>query len=235
MTRWTLPLLALAIACDPATPEAAAPTPEAATAADKAPESTAADADAKARAQELGKLYQSIKQDVAALNVDGARAKLEEALPRAAADPRAKNAFDTLAAEIGVIGTEVEAVQPTSWYTREARAESKAQLLVFWEVWCPHCRKHLPKLEETQATWGPKGLEVIGLTRLTRGATEADARAFVRESGLTYAIGQLPDNALSDDLAIRGVPAAALVKDGVVVWRGHPAGLPDSTLEAVLQ
>ena len=236
MSRWTLLLALAVVACDPApTPAAEAPT---APTAEPTPGVTEATADARkapANAMELGALYSGIKEARDALDADKARTLMAEAMPLAAQDPTAKKAFQKLEAEIGALGKEVGPLDAKAWYTREAKPDSKAQLLVFWEVWCPHCRKHMPFLEETHTSWGSKGLEVIGLTRLTRGASEADARAFIKETGVTYAVGQLDGNALADKIAIRGVPAAAVVKAGVVVWRGHPNSLQDSTIEAILQ
>ena len=39
---------------------------------------------------------------------------------------------------------------------------------------------------------------------------------------------------MSAAYAVSGIPAAALVKEGKVIWRGHPARLTDELLEQLL-
>ena len=39
---------------------------------------------------------------------------------------------------------------------------------------------------------------------------------------------------MSSSFAVTGIPAAALVKDGKVVWRGHPARLDDALLDKLM-
>jgi hypothetical protein len=39
---------------------------------------------------------------------------------------------------------------------------------------------------------------------------------------------------MSDYFAVSGIPAAAVIKDGKVVWRGHPGRLTDDMINAWL-
>lgn len=113
-------------------------------------------------------------------------------------------------------------------------ADGKATLLVFWEEWCPHCKREVPKLQETYTKLQPSGLSVVGITRMNRGANRAKVDKFIAEHGLTYPMLK-DDGAMGEHYAVSGVPAAALVKDGKVVWRGNPASLNESMLTATLQ
>jgi thiol-disulfide isomerase/thioredoxin len=136
--------------------------------------------------------------------------------------------------KLEVLGKSVRDLGVDDWIQGEgALSEEAATLLVFWEVWCPHCRRELPKLQATADTWGPRGLRILGLTRLSRGKTKDDVLAFVGEHGIAFPIGH-ESGALSTSLAVSGVPAAAMVIGGEVVWRGHPAELDDDLFEAWL-
>lgn len=112
--------------------------------------------------------------------------------------------------------------------------EGRASLLVFFELWCPHCQREVPRLQALHTDLGPQGLQVIGLTRLSRGVEEEQLLAFLDARGVTYPVGR-GTGALAQQLGIRGIPAAAVVRDGEVLWQGHPANLSDGELAAFLE
>lgn len=127
------------------------------------------------------------------------------------------------------MGQVVEDLEVTDWLVGESTAAAgKATLLVFWEPWCPHCRKELPKLQGIHERLGPQGLNVVALTRLTRNTARQDALALV-EDEVTYATG-VGGVGLASRLGIQGIPSAVVLQDGVVVWSGHPARLTDTQL-----
>jgi thiol-disulfide isomerase/thioredoxin len=101
---------------------------------------------------------------------------------------------------------------------------SKTTLLVFWETWCPHCKREVPKLQQLYDSLKSEGLQVLGLTRITKSSTEEGVEAFIKEHEITYPIAK--ENGKSNaHFAIRGIPAGAVLKDGKVIWRGHPGEL----------
>ena len=106
-------------------------------------------------------------------------------------------------------------------------------LLAFWEAWCPHCQREVPELEATYKSLSPQGLQIVGLTKITKSATEEKVTEFIKEKGVTYPMAK-ETGALSEYFGVSGIPAAAVVKDGKVVWRGHPARLDEETLKAWL-
>jgi len=59
-------------------------------------------------------------------------------------------------------------------------------LLVFWEEWCPWCQLYLPGMDKACATI-PEGLQVVGLTSLSWGKSEGDARQFIDRNDLGFA------------------------------------------------
>lgn len=126
--------------------------------------------------------------------------------------------------ELSVVGKEVPSLEQVEWWQGQYDPQAKATLFIFWEVWCPHCRREVPKMNETWEQYKDQGLQVVGLTRVTKSATEESAKEFVAENELGYIIGW-DRGQVSEAFRVRGIPAAAVVQDGKVVWRGHPGRL----------
>ena len=40
---------------------------------------------------------------------------------------------------------------------------------------------------------------------------------------------------VSKEFAVSGIPAAAIVKDGEIVWRGHPGRLDDDLINKLIR
>ena len=143
-----------------------------------------------------------------------------------------------LLGELGVIGKDApKELKVDKWFQGEGKvnlASTKPIIYVFWEVWCPHCRKELPEMESgVWKNFAPKGVEVVALTRITKGKTEDDVKQFISENHLTFPIAKESGD-LATYFAVSGIPAAAVVKGGKVVWRGHPNGLTDDLLNGML-
>ena len=140
-------------------------------------------------------------------------------------------------AEYDVVGVDAGAMDVEKWYQGNATmSDGKATMLVFWEVWCPHCKREVPKIEATYNKYKDQGLNLVGLTKVTRGSTEEQVTSFMTEKGVTYPMGKEQEGGnLSKRFGVRGVPAAAIVKGGKVVWRGHPARIDDAMIGKLLQ
>ena len=149
---------------------------------------------------------------------------------------RAARAAERLKSELAVVGRDEEPLQVERWFqgSPETVNANSAKLLVFFETWCPHCRREVPKLEQTWKKFGNEGLTVVAFTKLTRNVTEEDVEEFIEEHKLTYAVAKEEDSAMSTAYGVRGIPAAAIVRDGTVIWRGHPAKITDDMLRDVI-
>ncbi|MEO0604904.1 MAG: hypothetical protein AAF211_25960, partial [Myxococcota bacterium] len=79
-----------------------------------------------------------------------------------------------------------------------------------------------------------KGLSMVGQTKMTRNITEDEVNSFIKDQKVTYPIAKEKGDSLSRHYGVRGIPAAAMVKDGKVVWRGHPARLTDDMIDKYL-
>lgn len=207
-------------------------------AVEKAPKAAGAAAAADPAAEAAAKeLYEKISDQVSKGQMDDAKKNMQELTTKYASTTMAKRARK-LAAELEVVGKAV----PSGWagnlekyYQGEGNVDlsSGTTLVVFWEVWCPHCRREVPELKATYEKFQGKGLGVVGLTKITRSATEEKVVEFMKEQQVNYPVAK-EDGKLSKEFNVSGIPAAAVVKDGKIIWRGHPARLNDDLLSGWL-
>jgi thiol-disulfide isomerase/thioredoxin len=234
MTRFALPLVLLFTACaqksDVTALEARVKALE-----DKA---TAAPAPGKAAStpedDAAKKLMEEANNAVAANDYATAKAKLQEVVDKYGTSRMASAAKKQLP-EVSLIGSDAKPIEVEKWYQGKASlGDSKATLLVFWETWCPHCKREMPKMPALAEKWKPKGMNVVALTKVTKSATDDSVTDFLKENNIAIPAAKEKDASMSNAYAVTGIPAAAIVKDGKVVWRGHPARLTDETIEKIL-
>jgi len=198
----------------------------------------AAAASAKAPAADGGReealaLYKRVDELVAAGKVEQANQELAAWETARAGTPSA-SWTRSLGRELAVVGK----AAPSDWFIdhwyqgqSDVKLDGrKATLVVFWEAWCPHCRDEVPKIAQLWERYKGKGLQVLGVTRITQTATEESVKAFLAESKVAYPMAKETGD-LATYFDVKGIPAAALVKDGKVVWRGHPIRLTDQLLD----
>lgn len=140
------------------------------------------------------------------------------------------------ATELAVIGKPTPTLEVEKWFQGEGQVsltDGDTTLVVFFEQWCPHCKREVPRLEETFNKYRGKGLQVVGLTRVSRSATDEKVSEFITEGKITYPVAK-ESGKMSEYFGVSGIPAAAVVKDGKVIWRGHPAKLTDEMLSSWL-
>ena len=143
-----------------------------------------------------------------------------------------------LEGNLAVVGTPSPEEWPIErWFQGEDDIEVDGPgptLVLFWESWCPHCRREVPKIQKLHADYRDQGLQILSLTKLTRGATEESVRSFIDEYGLEFSVAK-ETGQLSSHFGVNGVPAAAVVRNGEVVWRGHPGLLSSTLIDTWLQ
>lgn len=198
-----------------------------------APSATAPAAPAEDPA--MTQLRAAMELDLAG-DASGARAALD-AIAAANPDTRVGAFAARRAAELAVVGTPATKPDAERWYTPvEVDPNASATVIVFFESWCPHCQQELPRLPDLACRWRPAGVQVVALTKLTQGATDADVQRDIVQHGLLgIAVGHerataTSEGTTSDAYRVTGIPAAAVIKDGTVLWRGHPAQLDDAAL-----
>jgi len=180
-------------------------------------------------------LYETIGKAVRDGKIDDAKKTLNE-LKKKYSNTTAYRRARKIERELEVIGKDAPAeFAVEKWYTTESKidlASDTPTLLVFWEIWCPHCRREVPKMQETWTKYQGK-MQMVGLTKITRSATEEKVTEFLAENKVTYPTAK-ENGDLSKHFNVSGIPAAAVVKGGKIIWRGHPGRLNDEMINGWL-
>jgi peroxiredoxin len=106
--------------------------------------------------------------------------------------------------------------------------------LVLFELFstgCGPCRAQVGHLNELQEKYGPKGFTIVGVSKEPGSSLEK----FVAELGAKYPIVAESTDSMRA-YGRNSFPSAFLIgPDGRVLWDGHPASLPDATIEEHLE
>jgi cytochrome c biogenesis protein CcmG/thiol:disulfide interchange protein DsbE len=107
-----------------------------------------------------------------------------------------------------------------------ASYRGKVVLLDFWATWCGPCRKEIPRFVEMQEEYGPRGLQILGISL---DDSAEPVRGFYRELKMNYPVA-LGDAALAEKYGgVLGLPTAFLIgRDGRI--RASHVGEADLTL-----
>ena len=106
----------------------------------------------------------------------------------------------------------------------------------FWATWCPPCLTSIPHLTAMQKRYKEHGVNIIGISDEPLKTVEP----FVKKMGdkMEYIVA-IDDNDITSReymgrYGIGGIPHAFVVKDGTVVWHGHPMSGLDKAIEEAL-
>ena len=180
--------------------------------------------------------YAEVTKSMAAGDFEKAKTQMSEFMKNYGATTTAQKARRTYE-ELSVIGKTAPANwNIEKWYQGQDQIDLKAAkttLLVFWEEWCPHCKREVPKVQQIYDNLKGQGLQVIGLTKITRSSTEEKVTTFISENKILYPIAK-ENGDISAYFNVSGIPAAAVLKGGKVVWRGHPAQIDETRLKSWL-
>ena len=132
--------------------------------------------------QAAGELLRQANDLAMALKYDEAKAKIAELKSKYGAT-RAARSSGRLESELAVVGVDAGELEVASWFQGNGNMnDGKATLLVFWETWCPHCRREVPKVQATYEKYNAKGLNLVALTKVTNSATDDGVAEFIKEN-----------------------------------------------------
>ena len=120
---------------------------------------------------------------------------------------------------------------PAGGRVTNAALLGRVTVINVWASWCPPCREEAPILRRAHDGADPERVAFLGVIRNDR---EDDARAFVRDYGLTYpnAIG---DRGFASAFGVRGLPMTyVLDTEGRIVAR-HFGPIPEPRLTALIE
>ena len=168
--------------------------------------------------------------------IDKAKIKIKEFRKNFANTETAKKARNTFI-EIETIGKHApKNFSVEKWFQGEKDvnfASNKPTLLVFWEVWCPHCQEEVPRLEAIYSNFRNQGLQVVGMTIAAQGTTDEEIYEFLKTNNVSYPSAK-NSGGLYDYFNVNDVPVAIVLKNRKVIWRGAPAYLNDDLVKSWL-
>ncbi len=95
--------------------------------------------------------------------------------------------------------------------------KGKPVVINFWASWCPPCRVEAPILEKVWQLYKDEGVTFVGVDIQD---TEEDARAFIKEFGITYPNAKDASGRVTIDYGVSGIPVTFFVnREGLIVSR----------------
>ena len=136
--------------------------------------------------------------------------------------------------QMSLLGHEAPEISVKEWLVGEptslAELRGRVVLLEFWATWCKPCHEMFPKLNELHQIEGPRGLEVIGLTRhyMAYGGTDESKieerrlmLGMVNQHQVSFRVGIAKDERLQAEFGANGLPTIVLVdRNGIVSYAG---------------
>ena len=106
----------------------------------------------------------------------------------------------------------------------------------FWATWCPPCRTSIPHLTELQEKFKDRDVNVIGISNEELATVESFVKKMGDKMAYTVAIDAgATSKGYMGKYGVGGIPHAFVVKDGEVVWHGHPMDKLDDAIEGALK
>jgi thiol-disulfide isomerase/thioredoxin len=109
----------------------------------------------------------------------------------------------------------------------------KPVLIVFWNTWCPSCKKELPEINQLAKTFAPRGLAVLAVNTGLNDS-ESKARAYWKKNGFLYHAGFDRYFDVGQSFGVRGVPTVVMV-DAWGIVRYKSASIPPNMEERMRQ
>ncbi|MGI8917763.1 MAG: TlpA disulfide reductase family protein [Pyrinomonadaceae bacterium] len=195
-------------------------------------------------AMTLGDAYQSVSEIEKAremLSAESAFAEKISQVMQATGTPPQKRAATAgflqirdRSIQLSLLGNEAPEVSVKEWLVGEptslAELRGRVVLLEFWATWCKPCQEMFPKLNELHQIEGPRGLEVIALTRhymAYAGTDESKIEerglmlGMVKQHQVSFRVGIADDERLQAVFGANGLPTIVLVdRNGIVRYAG---------------
>ena len=97
-----------------------------------------------------------------------------------------------------------------------SKFEGDVMILAFWATWCPPCRREIPSFIDLQATYGDRGLQVVGLSVDQKGP--ALVETFARETGINYPVLMADKTIVEAFGGVRSIPTTFIIdREGRIV------------------
>jgi len=118
-----------------------------------------------------------------------------------------------LAIEVGESAPEIQ-LPGRSGAIKLSEFKGKAVYLDFWASWCGPCKQSFPWMNEMQAKYGAKGLQVLAVNLDQK---PEDATGFLQQTKVDFLIAMDPVGQSAQKYNVKGMPSSLLIgRDGKV-------------------
>ena len=118
-----------------------------------------------------------------------------------------------LAIEVGQSAPEIQ-LSGRSGAIKLSELKGKAVYLDFWASWCGPCKQSFPWMNEMQAKYGAKGLQVLAVNLDQK---PEDATGFLQQTKVDFLIAMDPVGQSAQKYNVKGMPSSLLIgRDGKV-------------------
>jgi thiol-disulfide isomerase/thioredoxin len=118
-----------------------------------------------------------------------------------------------LAIEVGQSAPEIQ-LPGRSGAIKLSELKGKAVYLDFWASWCGPCKQSFPWMNEMQAKYGAKGLQVLAVNLDQK---PEDATGFLQQTKVDFLIAMDPVGQSAQKYNVKGMPSSLLIgRDGKV-------------------
>lgn len=110
------------------------------------------------------------------------------------------------------------------------------QLLVFFETWCPFSHQAMIRLEQVNRQYRQFGLNIIGLTSVTKNSTDEDVFNYLKDENIDFAVFKENGRAWNY-FNCAGTPSIRLLCKGYIIWEYAylaPDQIPTKILEGIV-
>ena len=115
---------------------------------------------------------------------------------------------------------------------RLSEQRGKLVLVNFWASWCPPCRDEAPVLERAWQRYQDRGVVLVGVDIWD---ADQDARAFLRQFGVTYPNGLDQNGSAAVDYGLTGIPETFFIRSDGTVARHWIGPLTDEQIAALIE
>jgi len=143
-------------------------------------------------------------------------------------------------AGIGLVGSKAPPVEVKEWIGQPPDVaegyKGKPVLLSFWAIWCPHCRRNLPTMDQLVRDFSLQGLRIVGITRERENNGIDKIKEYIESHPMLFPTGVDEEGKTSRSFLVSNIPRAVLIDSkGNIAWYGHPDYLTRKVIKDILK